>query len=265
VVAEAPPGPRRRQLELAPILLPMFSIGAVLALWELAPRLGWVSETSVPPGSEVLVEVGAVFRDPTFFPNLGSSAGRWATGFAIALAIGIPIGIVMGRSKVAFQMFDPILTMTYPVPKAALILIFVLWWGAGDLSRIMIIIMGSLIPIIISSYHGAAGLEPRLLWSARALGTGRAASMLRVVLPGSLPQILSGVRLTIAISIFTLLASELLIRQDGIGAYMFTNLDNGQFLRVWAVSVVIASIGFLLDLLYVLGVRRVLPWLEGDV
>ena len=171
----------------------------------------------------------------------------------------------MGRSRVAFQMFDPILTMSYPVPKAALILIFVLWWGAGDLSRIMIIIMGSLIPIIISSYHGAAGLEPRLLWSARALGTGRAASLLRVVLPASLPQILSGVRLTIAISIFTLLASELLIRQDGIGAYMFTNLDNGQFLRVWAVSVIIASIGFLLDLLYVLGVRRVLPWLEGDV
>jgi len=243
----------------------MLSIGTFLALWEAAPRLHWVRPTSVPPMSAVATEVLAVFRDPTFWPNLLSSTQRWGTGFAIALLVGIPLGILMGRSKPAFHLLDPVLTLTYPVPKAALILIFVLWWGTGNLSRIMIIIMGSLIPIIISSYHGARGLEPRLLWSARALGTGRVATLSRVVLPGSLPQILSGVRLTIAISIFTLLASELLIRQSGIGAYMFTNLDNGQFLRVWAVSAVIAVIGFLLDFVYVRIVRWTLSWLEGDV
>ncbi len=103
------------------------------------------------------------------------------------------------------------------------------------------------------------------MWSARGLGTGRIKTWFRVILPAALPQILSGLRLAIAISIFTLLGSELLIRGSGIGAYMFTALDNGQTLTVFAMSTIIAVIGFLLDFLYVRAVRRGLPWLAGEV
>jgi NitT/TauT family transport system permease protein len=123
-------------------------------------------------------------------------------------------------------------------------------------------VIGSLIPIVISAYHGAAGVPAALLWSARGLGVRRT---WRVVLPGALPQILSGVRLAIGISIFTALASELLIRGSGIGSSMFTALDNGQTLTVFAMSTIVATLGFLVDAAYAAGVRRALPWLEGDV
>jgi NitT/TauT family transport system permease protein len=264
--AEAPAALGRRATQAMPaVALPVLSVAAVLGLWELAPRLGWVRRESVPPFSDVVGEVVDVVGRPEFLENLGSSAGRWAAGFALAILIGVPLGTLMGRSRALYTLIDPLLVVGYPVPKAALILLFVLWWGAGDTSRIGIIVVGCLIPIVISSYHGAHAVEPSLLWSARGLGTGRIRLWFRVILPAALPQILSGLRLAIAISIFTLLASELLIRGSGIGAYMFTALDNGQTLTVFAMSTIIATIGFLLDLAYVVAVRRTLPWLEGEV
>jgi ABC-type nitrate/sulfonate/bicarbonate transport system permease component len=105
-------------------------------------------------------------------------------------------------------------------------------------------------------------VAPELLWSARSLGSRFPA---RVILPAALPQILSGLRIAIAVAIFTVLASELLIRGSGVGAFMFDALDNGQTVTVFAVAAIVAVAGFALDALYVLGVRRGLPWLEGEL
>ena len=247
-------------------LLPFAGIAIALLVWEISPRIGLVSIGSVPPFSAVVGGIFGLFADPDFWKNLGASSGRWAIGLLLAVCIGVPLGVAMGRNRVLFALVDPLLTMTYPVPKAALILVFVLWWGAGDLSRIAIIIMGCLIPIVISSYHGSRGIETRLVWSARALGTHAGLPLLaKVVLPAALPQICAGLRLAIAISIFTLLASELLIRQSGIGSYMFTFLDDGQTVQVWACATILATIAFLLDFGFVRIVHARLRWFEGDV
>jgi ABC-type nitrate/sulfonate/bicarbonate transport system permease component len=245
--------------------LPVATVAILLGVWELAPRAGWVRAQSVPSFSDVMVEVVDVLGSPQFLDDLAASAERWAIGFALAIVIGIPLGTVMGRWRPLYRLVDPLLVVGYPVPKAALILLFVLWWGAGNGARIAVIVVGCLIPIVISSYHGANAVPPALLWSARGLGTGRARLWFRVILPAALPQILSGLRLAIGISIFTLLGSELLIRGSGLGAAMFTALDNGQTLTVFAMSTIVATIGFLVDLVYVASVRRTLPWLEGQV
>jgi ABC-type nitrate/sulfonate/bicarbonate transport system permease component len=247
------------------LLLPALTVLLVLGLWELAPRAGLVRAESVPPFSDVAGEIGSVLGRPEFVHGLGASAGRWGAGLGIAILIGVPVGTLMGRSRTLHALLDPLLVAAYPVPKAALILLFVLWWGAGDTSRVAIIVVGSLIPIVISAYHGANGVAPALLWSARGLGTGRLQLWSRVVLPAALPQIASGVRIAIGISIFTALASELLVRGSGLGAYLFTALDNGQTLTVFAISTIVAVIGFLVDLAYVSAARRALPWLEGDI
>ena len=258
-------GPRRLRLALSPVLLGFLGAALFVALWEAAPRLGWVREESIPPFSRVARELYDVIQVSGFATALGQSATRWAIGFGIAIVIGTTVGLLMGRLRVLYGLLDPLLVVSYPVPKAALILIFIFWWGAGNFSQVTIIVIGCLIPIVISSYHGAHGVEERLLWSARGLGTGRAAGMLKVVLPAALPQILSGLRIAIAISIFTLLAAELLIRGSGIGSFMFTNLDLGRNLRVWALAVFLALTGFTLDFLYVRLVRRLFPWVEGQV
>jgi ABC-type nitrate/sulfonate/bicarbonate transport system permease component len=245
--------------------LPALTVAIVLGLWELAPRAGWVREQSVPPFSDVAGEAVSVLGEPGFLDALGSSAGRWAAGFGLAIAIGVPLGTLMGRSRTLHALVDPLLVAGYPVPKAALILLFTLWWGAGEASRIAIVVVGCVIPIVISSYHGANAVPPILLWSARGLGTGRVRLWRRVILPAALPQILSGLRLAIAIAIFTVLASELLIRGSGVGAYLFDALDNGQTMTVFALSTIVAAIGFLVDAAYVAAVRWSLPWFWGEI
>lgn len=261
------PGTRvdRRVDSWVPVLVGILGVTAALGLWEMAPRLGWVRRTSLPPFSDVVREAVDVIGRDDFLTNLGASGQRWIIGFVLSIVIGVPLGTLMGRWRLLHRLVDPLLVVGYPVPKTALILIFVLWWGAGDVSRVGIIIAGCLIPIVISSYHGANAVEERLLWSARGLGSGPFTRWFRVTLPAALPQILSGIRLAIAIAIFTLLASELLIRGDGVGAFMFNALDNGQTLTVFAMSTIIATIGFVLDLVFVQAVRRLLPWLQGDV
>ncbi|TMR97778.1 ABC transporter permease [Nonomuraea basaltis] len=247
------------------VLLPLTGVATLLLVWELAPRSGVVRATSIPPFSAVFAEAGAVLADPAFQSEIGGSAFRWAMGFAIAVLIGVPLGIVMARYTLFRHAVEPILTMSYPVPKVALILILMLLFGAGTLSRVIIVVMASLIPIVIASFHGADAVEPRLIWSARGLGTGRIGTLFRVVLPAALPQVLSGVRLAIGVSIFALMASELMIRQSGIGAYLFTFYDLGDSLRVWATASLIATVGFLLDAAYVRGFRYGLRWLEGEI
>jgi ABC-type nitrate/sulfonate/bicarbonate transport system permease component len=241
--------------------LPILGVAAALGLWELAPRVGWVRAQSLPPCSDVLQQAVTILPDVA--PALAASGARWATGLGVALVIGVPVGLLMGRSRAVRALVDPLLVAGYPVPKAALILLFVLWWGAGDTARIAVVAAGCLIPLVISAEHGAAAVPPALLWSARALGTRWL--FWRVVLPAALPDILSGLRIALAVAIFTVLASELLIRGSGIGSYMFTALDNGQTLTVFAVSTIVATLGFLADLVYVFAVRRGLPWLEGEL
>ncbi|TDC88730.1 ABC transporter permease [Actinomadura sp. 7K507] len=249
----------------AALLLPPAGVALLLLVWEAAPRLGLVRDTSVPPFSRVLAETGAVLTDPAFASEVGGSAYRWGLGFALAVLTGVPLGIVMARSSLVRRAVEPVLTMSYPVPKVALTLVLVLLFGAGTTARVIIVVLACLIPIVIASFHGAGAVPPQLAWSARGLGTSRAGVLVRVVLPAALPQVLSGMRMAIGVSIFALMAAELMIRQSGIGAYLFGYYDQGDTLRVWATATVIAGIGFLLDTAYVQAVRRALRWLDGEI
>jgi NitT/TauT family transport system permease protein len=237
-------------------------IGLLLALWEVAPRLGWVRRSSLPPCSDVLREVVDLVGRPGFAASLADSGQRLAAGLLIALVIAIPLGTAMGRHHVLARVIDPLIVVVYPIPKAALVLLFVPWWGAGNVTRIGIVIVGAFVPIVVSAYHGARAVDRRVVWVARSLGAGTIARWAGVVVPGSLPMLVPGIRLALGVSIFTLLGSELLIRGEGVGSYLFTALDNGQTLTVFATSTVIAGCGFLLDAAYERLVVRRLPWLE---
>ena len=243
------------------MILSWLGVSLALALWELAPRLGVVRSQSLPPFSRVAREAVDVLGRPEFLDALGATAWRCFAGLALAVAVGVPLGLVMGRSRLVHALVDPLLVAAYPVPKAALILLFVLWWGAGEASRIAIVVVGCLIPLVIAAYHGARAAPPVLVWSARGLGVRG----WRVIGPRRCRRSLSGLRIALALAIFTALASELLIRGSGVGSLLFTALDNGQTVTVFAVSSLVALLGAGLDAVYVLAVRRALPWFEGEV
>jgi NitT/TauT family transport system permease protein len=155
---------------------------------------------------------------------------------------------------------EPILLLVYPVPKPALIPLFMIWLGIGDFSKIAVIALGCLLPVVTATYNGARSVDPMLLWSARARGTSERRLLWRVVLPAIVPHIAAGVRTAIAVAIIVLVSAEFISSQAGLG-YLISNYGGvGADDAMLAVVVYLAAIGYLLDRAYLAGLRRFMAW-----
>ena len=238
----------------------VLSITILFILWEGLSRTRMISPEILPPFTTSLSGALQLITSHEFSKHLLASSYRWAIGFSISLVSSVPIGLYMARSKRIYNFLDPLLTLTYPVPKAAMIPILMLWMGAGDLSKVTVIIIGCLIPLVISSYHGAQNVETTLIWSARAMGMGERAILFRIILPASLPTIFSGMQMALAVSLIVVLGSEMLARQSGLGYYLFNSLEMGLYQTTYSVLMIISGIGFLLDGIFRLIMRKVLVW-----
>ncbi len=244
-------------------ILAVLTFVLVLGIWEIVPRVGLINPELLPPFSGAVAEAWHLLVSGEILPHLVGSMKRWAIGFGLSILLSVPAGVAMGRSETLKNFLNPLLTVTYPIPKAALMPILMLWFGAGDLSKILVLIIGCAIPLVVSSYHGAQGVERNLVWSARAMGTSEGKLLWQVVLPAALPQILSGVRQALAISMFVMLGSEMIVRQNGLGYYLFNSLDLGLYRITYACVLLVSLTGFLLDALFVAITHRTLQWMDS--
>jgi NitT/TauT family transport system permease protein len=168
----------------------------------------------------------------------------------------------MGRSRAVAAFFNPLLMMIYPVPKAALMPIIMLWLGVGDASKTLVIFLGVSLPVIYHSYQGARAVEEKMLWSAAAMGMSRLARLRRVVLPAALPEIFVGCRTGLVLALITMVTSEMIARQTGVGNILFNSLDMAQYETVYAMIVVIGLLGFALDAAFERLRGRLVAWAE---
>ncbi len=241
-------------LRLLPLLI-------VLAAWQLASSTGLLPRSLMPSFIEVATALGGLLRTgEIFFPHTVTSLTRASAGFAIAVAAGVSLGILMARVRRVQLAVEPILVLIYPVPKPALIPLFMIWLGIGDFSKIAVIALACLVPIVISTFNGARSVDPVLLWSARARGTTERRILWRVVLPCALPQIAAGVRTAIAIAIIVLVSSEFIASESGLGYLIFSYGGVGAEDAMLAVVLYLAVLGYLLDRLYVAGLRKWMAW-----
>jgi ABC-type nitrate/sulfonate/bicarbonate transport system permease component len=186
-------------------------------------------------------------------------------GFGLAFLVTVPLGLAMGRCDWLREMIQPTLTLFYPMPKAALMPIFMLWFGLGDTSKIVVIYLGASLPLLYHSYQGAASVDEKLLWQASAFGMSPLRRLFKVVLPMSLPDVFLGCRVAMSMALIVMVSSEMIVRQDGIGGLMFNALDLAQYDYVYAAIVIVALIGALLDIALEALRRRVVFWVPGDV
>jgi NitT/TauT family transport system permease protein len=171
-------------------------------------------------------------------------------GFALGIAAAVPIGLMMGRSQYVAAFFNPLLMIIYPVPKAALMPVIMLWLGVGDASKTLVIFLGVSLPLIYHSYQGARAVEEKMLWSAAAMGMSARARLLRVVLPAALPEIMVGVRTGLVLALITMVTSEMIARKQGVGDILFNALAMAQYETVYATIVIIGIMGFVIDALF---------------
>jgi NitT/TauT family transport system permease protein len=239
---------------------PLLACLGLLALWEAAARI--FDLNGLPPASDALRELPAILGDREALLNIAASLRRMLTGFVLALLISLPLGLAMARSPRVAAVFNPLLMIIYPVPKAALMPIIMLWLGIGDASKTIVIGLGVSLPVIYHSYQGARGVEEKLIWSAAAMGMRPPARLMRIVLPAALPQIFVGIRTGLVLALITMVTSEMIARQAGVGSILFNALDMAQYASVYAIIVIIGALGFVLDLLFEQLRARLVAWAE---
>jgi NitT/TauT family transport system permease protein len=233
------------RLSAIPGLPPLIATVGLLAVWEIAARVFDIS--GLPPAHEALREVPKILTDKESLLNILDSIRRMVIGFALALAFAVPVGLMIGRSRLTAAFFNPLLMIIYPVPKAALMPIIMLWLGVGDASKTLVIFLGVSLPVIYHSYQGARAVQEKMLWSAAAMGMGVRARLLRIVFPAALPEIVVGIRTSLVLALITMVTSEMIARKQGVGDILFNALAMAQYETVYATIVIIGLLGFIID------------------
>jgi NitT/TauT family transport system permease protein len=241
-------------------LAPVLACLGLLVAWQLA-SLGLAND-SFPTAWESLRAIPAILTDKESLINILASLRRMAIGFALAVAVSIPLGLMMGRSRAVSAFFNPLLMIIYPVPKAALMPIIMLWLGVGDLSKTLVIFLGVSLPVIYHSFEGAKAVEEKMLWSGAAMGMSAAERLARIVLPAALPEILTGCRTGLVLALITMVTSEMIARQSGAGNILFNALDMGQYDTVFAMIIIIGAMGICLDAAFERTRARLVRWSE---
>ncbi|MEP9353504.1 ABC transporter permease [Xanthobacter sp. KR7-65] len=234
----------------------------VLVGWEIIATAGPLSNQLLPDVMSVLSALWDLILDGEIIRHGLRSLSRAAIGFGLAVLVGSAAGLLMASFRPVRLLVNPVVQIFYPMPKSALIPVMMIWFGLGDMSKIVLIFIGCLLPVIVSSYNGARGVNPFFLWSARSLGASPAATLLQVTLPAAMPELLSGIRTALAFAFILMVSSEFVIAKDGFG-YLISQLgDGGAYASMFAVILVVAAFGFIADRLYGSFVRHQLRWRE---
>jgi NitT/TauT family transport system permease protein len=239
---------------------PLLAVIGLLGIWQIAALI--INTDSFPTALDALRAIPSILGDKESLINILASLRRMAIGFGLAVAVSIPLGLMMGRSRGVASFFNPLLMIIYPVPKAALMPIIMLWLGVGDLAKMLVIFLGVSLPVIYHSFQGAKAVEEKMLWSGAAMGLSAAQRMLRIVLPAALPEILTGCRTGLVLALITMITSEMIARQSGAGNILFNALDMGQYDTVFAMIIVVGAMGIGLDAAFENIRSRLVRWSE---
>jgi NitT/TauT family transport system permease protein len=230
--------------------------------WELAARLGLVSQLALPPLSQVMSAWVEMLRSGELLASGASSLWRAGAGLALAIVGGAALGIAMAWWRPVNAALGPLVELFYPMPKSALIPVTVLWLGFGDGSKILLIFLGCMLPVTIGAFNGARGSDQALVWSARSMGASRMRMLWDVVVPSALPEMLNGIRTALALAFILLVSAELIVAREGLG-YLIGYLGaNGTYDAMYAVVLTVAFLGFAADRAYQALMQRLLVWRE---
>jgi NitT/TauT family transport system permease protein len=229
--------------------------------WEAVTRTHLISQYALPTLSSVIASWFHLMADDLAY-HTSLSIMRGAAGLAAAIVVGTAAGVLMAWYRPVRLLVKPFIQLFYPLPKSALIPLTIIWLGLGDVSKITLIFVGSLLPVVVSSFNAARGVDHLLVWSARSVGAKDREILWEIVIPAALPEILNGYRVALALCFILVIAGELIIANNGIGFLISFLGEGGDYKGMFAGVLTISLIGFAADRLYVMAMRRILIWRE---
>jgi NitT/TauT family transport system permease protein len=222
-------------------------IAVLVALWAGVVAAGLAPRALLPSPWAVFSRVGASVADPAFLAHAGATIYRLFVGFSIALALGVALGLLGATNRVAGAAIRPLVRVLAPIPKIALYPALVLSLGFDDASKIALVAADALFPILLATYGGAAAVEPKLVWSARAAGTSARAAIWKVVLPATLPSILTGSRIGLVVACIVVFLAEMITSTDGLGYLLVRAARSFQTVDMFVPLIAISAIGLALN------------------
>lgn len=258
---QTPPHPaRRRRSHPASFLLRWISPLALVALWQLASTSGALDERQLASPAQIFSTALDLLQDGTLVTATLVSVQRVAIGFTIGAAVGIVLAVVAGLSRVGENAVDPPMQMLRMLPHFGLVSLFIIWFGVGETPKIVLIAMGATFPLYLNTYGGIRGIERKVIEAARSMHLTQAQRIRHVVIPGAMPQMLTGLRQSLGIAWLSLIVAETIAAQTGLGA-MINNAREFQQTDIVVVGLVVYSLlGLTTDSIVRFIERKALAW-----
>jgi sulfonate transport system permease protein len=254
-----------RQARRFPAWSRVLSLLVLVGLWQLASSTGLLPASKLASPASIVHTAYTliVTNSPTYGTLQGSllaSFERWAIGFALGVSIGVLLAVLTGLSRVGEIVADPILQALRSVPLLGLIPLFIVWFGIGQLPKILFVMLSALFPVYLNTFAGIRGVDSKLGELGRVLGLRRGEMIRHIVLPGALPSALTGLQLSVISSMLALVVGEQINATSGLG-FMITQAQ--QFLNnsvIMVALIVYAILGLLLNGAVRLLERKALAW-----
>ena len=233
---------------------------AFLAIWQLSSRAGWINAAVFPPLDTIVAALLQGIVSGALLDDIAISLQRSGTAFVAAVLVAIPLGLFMGQMRSVERALDPILQVFRQTSALALYPVFILLLGLGEASKVFVIFWATLFPLLLNTIGGVKEVDPKLIEMARVYGASRLTVFRRVVLPGAVPSIFVGLRLSATTALLLLIASEMIGANKGVGFQVMNAQYNFQIPLMFAAIMLLAGLGLISNYALVVLQRRLCRW-----
>ena len=236
----------------------------LIAVAEWGTRSGWISALTLPRPSDVLETFQELYTSGLLFKHLAPSLSRLIVGAIIGVSIGVSVGVLIGLFSYIRSGMVPLVAAIFPIPKIALLPLFVIWFGIGEGSKYALIAFGTFTPTVVATYGAVDNVDRTLIRMGQSFGISWLSIVRKIILPGAMPGILSGLRISLAIAIILLVAAEMLGAEYGIGAYILEAGSLYDLERLFAGVVILSLLGVIVSAIIGAIERKLLGWRTGS-
>ena len=238
-------------------------VATIAILWELAVRTHVASGMFLPAPSQILREIALGLWGGSLLASLGATSVRVAAGLLIGGFAGAVLGLLMGASRRLARLLNPLVAAVHPIPKLALLPLFMVFFGLGETPKIIVVSAAAFFPMLLSTMAGVRHIASVHFDAARTYGASRRQLIRHVVIPGSVPMMLAGLRLAANIAFLSAIAVEMVAAKNGLGAEVWLAWQVLRLDELFATLVVIAAAGLSVNVLLRSLSRRIAPWLTA--
>jgi ABC-type nitrate/sulfonate/bicarbonate transport system permease component len=235
-------------------------MAVLFGLWELLARAGFISPIVAPAPSRILVALMNELRTGELESHLAATAGRLSIGLLLGGTVGILTGMAMGLSTRLRAFADPFVAAAHPLPKIAILPIVMVFLGVGEESKVAVIALGVFFPMLINTMTGVRQISPTYFDVAKSYGATRWKVFTRVVVPASMPMILSGLRIGLNIALVVTISIEIVAASRGLGALIWLSWEVLRIEVLYAALFVTAALGICFNILMQFLLGRLVPW-----